>query len=317
MLVLRLNSLINMCWIKPIVKQPNLYEILHVGQNAPVEVIKAAYKGLANIYHPDKYKGADANEKMNQIRQAYETLTDEHKRAAYDALQKKILESENNASANKNWPPKLDSNLPPKLDPNYINPNQKKNPPPRDVNIRQQKLNISEFIWIIFIGVIAGACLYVDYYDNPRQAVLNTSEQNTNASHVTEAEQELPSTGTNNASFNNGVAPLNIKTSSAGGYHYFIKLINTATHEELGSYFIRSGDTLNITVPAGSYELKYASGRTWYGENHLFGPETNYNKADSIFNFSFDGYQYSGYTIELIMQQNGNLQTSGLQPNQW
>jgi curved DNA-binding protein CbpA len=62
----------------------NLYEILHVSENAPEEVIRLAYKGLAQKFHPDRYKGIDANEKMVLIRKAYETLTDETKRAEYD-----------------------------------------------------------------------------------------------------------------------------------------------------------------------------------------------------------------------------------------
>ncbi len=129
--------------------------------------------------------------------------------------------------------------------------------------------------------------------------------------------QPLPQTGDNNASFSRGVAPLNIKTSAGGGYHYFVKLVNTTNNQELGSYFIRSGGVLDIEVPVGIYEIKYATGKQWYGVNYLFGPETVYSKAESTFNFSFDGYQYNGYTVELIMQQNGNLRTSGIQPNQW
>ncbi len=129
--------------------------------------------------------------------------------------------------------------------------------------------------------------------------------------------QPLPQTGDNTASLSNGVAPLNIKTSPAGGYHYFVKIVNTATNQEIGSYFIRSGGILDIQVPIGTYEIKYATGKQWYGTTYLFGPETSYSKADSLFTFSFDGYQYSGYTVELIMQQNGNLRTSGIQPNQW
>ncbi len=129
--------------------------------------------------------------------------------------------------------------------------------------------------------------------------------------------QALPQTGANNASFGKGVAPLNIKTSSVGGYHYFVKLVDMATNQELASYFIRSGGVVDIDVPVGTYEIKYATGRQWYGTSYLFGPETVYSKADSTFTFSFDGYQYSGYTVELIMQQNGNLRTSGIEPNQW
>lgn len=126
----------------------------------------------------------------------------------------------------------------------------------------------------------------------------------------------LPNTGDNITRYSDGVAPLTIKTAS-GGNHFFIKIISTQTNQEIGVYFIRSGETLEILVPLGSYEIKYASGQQWYGPTSLFGPDTIYNKADSIFNFYFDGNQYSGYTVELITQRNGNLRTSRLQPGQW
>lgn len=62
----------------------NYYEVLHISQDAPEEIIKLAYKGLAQKYHPDRYKGADANQKMVQIREAYEILIDPVKRKNYD-----------------------------------------------------------------------------------------------------------------------------------------------------------------------------------------------------------------------------------------
>jgi len=158
------------------------------------------------------------------------------------------------------------------------------------------------------------------FFDKPKNQGLPssaTSNYSQPAPAFSQSVQPLPQTGDNTASFLNGVAPLKIKTSSSGGYHYFVKIVNTTNNQELGSYFIRSGGTLNIQVPVGTYEIKYATGKQWYGTHYLFGPETTYNKADSLFNFSFDGYQYSGYTVELIMQQHGNLRTSGIQPNQW
>lgn len=168
--------------------------------------------------------------------------------------------------------------------------------------------------FILFIG-------YIIYTDKPRNKGLPTATTASSYAQPVPAfdqpEQALPTTGSNNASTNKGVAPLRIKTSSAGGYHYFVKIVNTANNSPLGSYFIRSGGVLNINVPLGTYEIRYASGRKWYGTDYLFGPETTYNKADSLFTFSFNGYQYSGYTVELIMQQNGNLSTSGIAPNQW
>lgn len=136
------------------------------------------------------------------------------------------------------------------------------------------------------------------------------------APQFTQPIQTLPRTGDNNASFEKGLAPLNIKTSAAG-YHYYVKIVNSTNNQELGSYFIRSGGVLNIDVPVGIYEIKYATGKQWFGRDYLFGPKTVYSKADSTFDFSFDGYQYSGYTVELIMQQDGNLGTSDIHENQW
>lgn len=176
------------------------------------------------------------------------------------------------------------------------------------------------FFVIILIGGISSLLEYFSkstrHYDNNQPSTEKPTNQKT-TSAFSQPIQPLPQTGDNTASFSNGVSPLSIKTSLSGGYHYFVKIVDVISQRELGSYFIRSGGMLEIKVPVGTYEIRYASGKQWYGTGHLFGPETAYSKAESLFNFSFDGYQYSGYTIELIMQQNGNLRTSGIQPSQW
>lgn len=176
------------------------------------------------------------------------------------------------------------------------------------------------FFIIIIIGGVSSFFEYLSKnnrsYDTNHRPTEKTAISQP-APAFSQPPQQLPQTGDNTASFINGVAPLTIKTSPSGGHHYFVKIVNSTNHQELGSYFIRSGETLKIKVPIGTYEIKYSSGKQWYGTGYLFGPETKYSKADSLFSFNFDGYQYSGYTIELIMQRNGNLRTSGIQPNQW
>ena len=63
---------------------PDLYAVLQVHHLADPEVISAAYRLLAQIYHPDTNKSADANSRMADLNHAYEILRDPDKRAQYD-----------------------------------------------------------------------------------------------------------------------------------------------------------------------------------------------------------------------------------------
>lgn len=61
------------------------YEILGVEKNADDATIKAAYRKLAKEYHPDRNPNDKTAEDMAKaINEAYDTLKDPQKRAAYD-----------------------------------------------------------------------------------------------------------------------------------------------------------------------------------------------------------------------------------------
>jgi molecular chaperone DnaJ len=61
------------------------YELLGVSQDATEQEIQRAYRKLALKYHPDKNPDdAQAAEKFKQVAEAYEILSDEEKRKAYD-----------------------------------------------------------------------------------------------------------------------------------------------------------------------------------------------------------------------------------------
>ena len=67
-------------------KYKDYYKILGVERGAADEEIKKAYRRLARKYHPDVSKEANAKEKFQEVAEAYETLRDKEKRAAYDSL---------------------------------------------------------------------------------------------------------------------------------------------------------------------------------------------------------------------------------------
>ena len=69
-------------------KFKDYYEILGVARIATIEEIKKSYKKLAHQYHPDISKEINAEEKFKEIGEAYATLKDKEKRAAYDELGK-------------------------------------------------------------------------------------------------------------------------------------------------------------------------------------------------------------------------------------
>ena len=65
--------------------QKDYYEILGVAKGASADDLKKAYRKLAMQHHPDRNPGdKKAEEKFKEISHAYDVLSDDQKRAAYD-----------------------------------------------------------------------------------------------------------------------------------------------------------------------------------------------------------------------------------------
>ncbi len=67
-------------------KYKDYYEILGVKRDAGADDIKKAYRKLAHKYHPDVSKDPAGEAKFKDVAEAYQTLKDPEKRAAYDNL---------------------------------------------------------------------------------------------------------------------------------------------------------------------------------------------------------------------------------------
>lgn len=67
-------------------KYKDYYSALGVPADADAEQIKKAYRKLAREFHPDLSKAPDAEARFKDVAEAYATLKDPEKRAAYDEL---------------------------------------------------------------------------------------------------------------------------------------------------------------------------------------------------------------------------------------
>ncbi|CAK6440554.1 unnamed protein product [Pipistrellus nathusii] len=74
------------------------YSLLNVRREAASEELKAAYRRLCMLYHPDKHRDPElkcqAERLFNLVHQAYEVLSDPQTRAIYDIYGKRGLEME-------------------------------------------------------------------------------------------------------------------------------------------------------------------------------------------------------------------------------
>ena len=93
--------------------EKDYYAMLGVLPDAEDIVIKAAYKALAQRYHPDRFGGsqAAAHAHMSELNEAYAVLSDQEKRKCYDQLRGARTQSGSSAFAD------VEENAPPGEDP--------------------------------------------------------------------------------------------------------------------------------------------------------------------------------------------------------
>jgi curved DNA-binding protein CbpA len=75
------------------------YKVLQVDSEAEDEVIQAAYRRLAQKYHPDVATGPDGAARMSAINAAWEILRDPTKRAAHDLTRRLAARNAERAAA--------------------------------------------------------------------------------------------------------------------------------------------------------------------------------------------------------------------------
>ena len=87
------------------------YAILGISPTATPEAIKAAYRRKANLYHPDKNSAESAALRFREVLDAYEVLSDEARRKAYDDNRRRSLIEHPETVAQEIWKNYIDRAL--------------------------------------------------------------------------------------------------------------------------------------------------------------------------------------------------------------
>lgn len=130
------------------------YEILQVSPNAEPEVIASAYRRLARKYHPDAYAGPDATERMRELNEAYEVLSDLARRAEYDRARR--YEKQEARRAERETPPR-----PPPRE-QQPTPAQTAKPPAAKPARRRRILVVAGLAGLVALGVWIAGWIVVD-----------------------------------------------------------------------------------------------------------------------------------------------------------
>jgi hypothetical protein len=105
------------------------------------------------------------------------------------------------------------------------------------------------------------------------------------------------------ARYSNLPRPVQLTINAPLGVNYFVKLVDAQGETPAISYFVRGGQPLATTAPAGHFVLKAASGEHWCGEASLFGGDTNIVETGREIIFDPD----ETHTISLQSRPKGNL----------
>jgi hypothetical protein len=128
----------------------NYYNVLGLEQNATKAEIKAAYRKLALVYHPDKNPGdASAQKKFLEIANAYRMLNDDLQRARYD----RSLRDDDLEAFHQYW--------------EQVKPEKRPPPPPYYYRYAREKVVYSPRTYALgalAIAAIAGLALLVPFF---------------------------------------------------------------------------------------------------------------------------------------------------------
>ncbi|QUO37924.1 J domain-containing protein [Dysosmobacter sp. Marseille-Q4140] len=300
----------------------NYYDVLGIPQSASQEEIRAAYLAQIKYFHPDVFPGNPEIAKLKtlQLNEAYAVLYNPDRRAQYDW----ILHQARNAPP----PPPPDTETSADKAPPHRESSHAAHQTPRQASRRKHDDLLRFLLGMASVAVIVLLVSLLPESNTPERSGDNDLPQisqtepkeaagvSSTGGKLVPHSEPLPFTG--QILYENGwdrVAPFGVVTR--GQENFFIKLKDRTGKDDILTFFVRAGETAEVDVPLGTYTLYYATGEFWYGEEELFGESTARFRAEELFDFyEEDGY-VNGWTVELYLQTNGNLDTVPIDPGEF
>lgn len=300
--------------------EENYYEILGVAPDASQEIIMQAFYQLLNECQDNSQ---ESGQKRDLLEKAYYILGDEMRRYEYDRRQLGKQAPQSELSGQLILPKhKIPMSPPSKQIPPGHYSRTPGNPPIRKTMKRHREDHRPSittlmvlFLIIFIVGKLWSANNSLFSVQSPEVRIpafnTNYSEPDQNMPAL-----DLPPNG-EVCYFQQAeaIAPFSIHT--APEVNYYVKLVDIETGKTAVTIFVWGGQSIETKVPLGTYELRYATGRDWYGEEKLFGAGTSCVQADKRMIFYRNGPQIMGHTVSLIKRIDGNLHTHNINPSQF
>lgn len=105
--------------------------------------------------------------------------------------------------------------------------------------------------------------------------------------------------------------PLVVRTMPAQDYVVFLAPVDGGNPVMAG--YIHGGTFFRLLVPPGTWDVRFAHGRDWQGEEALFGPQTEWTRVEKPMTFGASVARKHGYIIRLI-EREGKMQVVSAGP---
>lgn len=283
------------------------YDNLKVARNAPLEVIRAAYKTLSQKYHPDRNSdNPDASRIMAIINASYEVLSDPIKREEHD-----IWLAEKESTATEQNKPRQNSQ--PAQTPKIV---------PTSITFKSVISHIFRY-WLLYgIAVFAlwGNLTESTYSPPPGPKPYTVNPTSEIEPTPAPRAYERPLYAPNGEAWptvagyvkgykklhTNGLSSVTVDNTQNDS-DVFVKLVSLEGLEAypVRQFYIPSYSKFTVNkVKAGNYDVRYRD-----LNNGGLSRSESFNLEETEID---GGTQFSNYTMTLYKVRNGNMQTYGL-----